>query len=50
MDPNGDFVTEAAGAIEGVVLADLDLDRIKLVRGDRTFFRDRRPEIYGDLT
>ena len=50
VDPNGDYVTEVAGAIEGVVLADLDLDRIKLVRDDWTFFRDRRPEIYGDLT
>jgi N-carbamoylputrescine amidase len=49
VDPNGDFVTEPAGAIEGVVLADLDLDRIKLVRDDWTFFRDRRPEIYRDL-
>jgi N-carbamoylputrescine amidase len=49
VDPNGDFVTEPAGAIEGVVLADLDLDRIKLVRDDWTFFLDRRPEIYSEL-
>ena len=48
-DPNGDFVTEPAGAIEGVVLADLNLDRIKLVRGDWSFFHDRRPELYKDL-
>ncbi len=50
VDPDGDFVTEPAGAIEGVVLADLELDRIKLVRDDWTFLRDRRPEIYTDLT
>jgi len=49
VDPNGDFVTEPAGAIEGVVLADLDLDRIKLVRDDWSFFLDRRPEIYSEL-
>jgi N-carbamoylputrescine amidase len=49
VDPNGDFVTEPAGATEGVVLADLDLARITLVRDDWTFFRDRRPEIYQDL-
>jgi hypothetical protein len=30
-------------------LADLDLDRIKLVRDDWTFFQDRRPGIYGEL-
>ena len=50
LDPNGDYVTEPAGAIEGVVLADLDLDRIKLTRDDWTFFRDRRPEIYTELS
>jgi N-carbamoylputrescine amidase len=49
VDPHGDFVGEPAGAIEGVVLADLDLDRVKRVRDDWTFFRDRRPEIYTDL-
>jgi N-carbamoylputrescine amidase len=46
LDPNGDYVTEPAGAIEGVVLADLDLSRIKLTRDDWSFFQDRRPEIY----
>jgi N-carbamoylputrescine amidase len=48
VDPNGDLVTEPAGAIEGVVLVDLDLDRIQLVRDDWTFLRDRRPEIYRE--
>jgi predicted amidohydrolase len=32
-----------------VVLADLDLDRVKLVRDDWTHLRDRRPGIYRDL-
>jgi N-carbamoylputrescine amidase len=49
VDPNGDFVTGPAGGEEGAVLADLDLDRIKLVRDDWTFFPDRRPGIYTDL-
>jgi N-carbamoylputrescine amidase len=49
VDPNGDFVTEPAGAEEGVILADLDLDRVKLVRDDWTHLRDRRPGIYRDL-
>ncbi len=49
LDPNGDYVTEPAGAIEGVVLADLNLDRIKLTRDDWTFLQDRRPGIYGEL-
>jgi N-carbamoylputrescine amidase len=49
MDPNGDYVTEPAGAIEGVVLADLDLGRIKLTRDDWTFLQERRPGIYTEL-
>ncbi len=49
VDPNGDYVTEPAGAIEGVVLADLDLNRIALTRDDWTFFQDRRAGIYGEL-
>lgn len=49
VDPNGDFVTEPAGAIEGVFLADLDLDRLQMIREDWTFFLDRRPAIYTDL-
>lgn len=49
VDPHGDYVTEPAGAIEGVVLADVDLERIAQVREDWTFFRDRRPELYTDL-
>jgi predicted amidohydrolase len=49
VDPNGDFVTEPAGAEEGVVLADLDLDRVARVREDWTHLQDRRPGIYRDL-
>ncbi len=49
VDPHGDFVTEPAGAIEGVVLADIYLDRIKLTRDDWTFFQDRRPGLYTEL-
>jgi predicted amidohydrolase len=49
VDPNGYFITEPAGTDEGVVLADLDLDRIKLVRDDWTHLQERRPGIYKDL-
>lgn len=49
LDPNGEYVTEPAGAFEGVVLADLDPSRIKLTRDDWSFFHDRRPEIYAAI-
>ncbi|MDD9980136.1 MAG: acyltransferase, partial [Gammaproteobacteria bacterium] len=33
-----------------LVVADLDLDMVREVRDLWQFFRDRRPEMYGDLT
>jgi len=32
-----------------VLVADLDLDEIREVRNTWQFFRDRRPETYGEL-
>ncbi len=49
VDPNGDVIAGPAGPDEGVVLADLDMDRVKLVRDDWTYVQERRPEIYRDL-
>jgi predicted amidohydrolase len=49
VDPKGEFVTEPAGSEEGVLLADLDLDRIALHRNDWTFLAERRPGIYREL-
>jgi len=49
VDPKGEFLTEPAGSEEGVLLAELDLDRIGLVRSDWTFLAERRPAIYREL-
>ncbi|MBI4413649.1 MAG: acyltransferase [candidate division NC10 bacterium] len=49
VDPGGEFVAEPSGANEGVILADLDLDRIAEIRETWTFFRERRPGLYGEL-
>ena len=48
-DPRGQML--AAGRRDGddVVLADLDLDLIREVRNTWQFFRDRRPETYGEI-
>jgi beta-ureidopropionase len=48
-DPRGRMVAEA-GEGEELLTADLDLDLIEEVRTTWQFFRDRRPETYGDLT
>ena len=49
-DPRGQFVAQASRDRDEVVTADLDLDMISQVRKTWQFFRDRRPETYGDLT
>jgi beta-ureidopropionase len=49
VDPNGQIVAEASGARDEIVCADLDLDLIDRVRAHWQFYRDRRPDTYGDL-
>jgi beta-ureidopropionase len=48
-DPRGQIVAQASRDKDEVLTADLDLDLIKEVRQTWQFFRDRRPELYGDL-
>jgi N-carbamoylputrescine amidase len=48
--PRGKFLAEGPRDKDAVVTADLDLDEITDVRQVWAFFRDRRPETYGDLT
>ena len=51
VDPRGQFVGDVASAHdEELIVRDLDLDRIAEVRNTWQFYRDRRPEAYGDLT
>jgi len=47
--PRGKFLAEGSRDKEELVLADLNLDEIQEVRNVWQFFRDRRPETYGDL-
>lgn len=49
-DPRGKIVAIASRDKDEVLTADLDLDMIREVRNTWQFFRDRRPELYGDLT
>src|SRR5579863_3175053 len=48
-NPRGKIIAEASRDKDEVLLADLDLDQIKEVRQTWQFFRDRRPDAYGDL-
>ena len=48
-NPRGKIIAEATRDQDEIVTADLDLDMIAEVRRTWQFFRDRRPEMYGDL-
>ena len=48
-DERGDLLAEFGSEETGVLVATLDLDRIKRHRAAFGFFRDRRPDLYGRL-
>jgi beta-ureidopropionase len=48
-DPRGQFLAEAKRDRDELVIAELDLDKIREVRNVWQFFRDRRPETYNGL-
>jgi beta-ureidopropionase len=48
-DPRGQIVAEAPRDQDALVVADLDLDKIREVRNTWQFFRDRRPDTYDGL-
>jgi N-carbamoylputrescine amidase len=49
VNPRGQFVAEASEDKDELVIADLDLDLIEEVRRTWQFYRDRRPDAYGDM-
>ena len=48
-DPRGQIVAEASRDKDELVVADLDMDMIREVRNTWQFFRDRRPDAYGQI-
>jgi len=48
-DERGDFLAEFGRNETGVLVATIDLDRVKRHRAAFGFFRDRRPELYGRI-
>ncbi|MCG8354423.1 MAG: N-carbamoylputrescine amidase, partial [Kiloniellales bacterium] len=48
-DQTGAKVAEADRETESVITATLDLDAIRSQRASWGLFRDRRPDLYGDL-
>jgi len=48
-DPRGQVLAEGSREKEELVVADLDMDKIREVRNTWQFFRDRRPDLYGPI-
>ena len=48
-NPRGKIVAEANRSEDALVVAELNLDEIREVRNIWPFYRDRRPETYGDV-
>ena len=48
-DPRGQIIAEASRDKDELVVADLDFDTIREVRNTWQFFRDRRPDAYGQI-
>jgi beta-ureidopropionase len=48
-DPRGQLLVEGSREKDEVVIGDADLDQIREVRNTWQFYRDRRPECYGEI-
>ena len=48
-DPRGQIVSQGSRDQDELIVADLDLDKIREVRNIWQFYRDRRPDSYADL-
>jgi N-carbamoylputrescine amidase len=49
-DPRGQLIAQGSEDKDELIVADLDLGMIEKVRQTWQFFRDRRPETYGDMS
>jgi beta-ureidopropionase len=49
VDPRGKFLAEGSEDKDELIIADLDLNVIEEVRQTWQFYRDRRPDSYGDM-
>ena len=49
VNPRGEFLCEASEDKDELVTADMDMEMVREVRNLWQFFRDRRPDTYGEL-
>jgi len=49
VSPDGEMVDRPTGMKEGIALVEMDLGDVERVRREWSFFKDRRPETYGEI-
>ncbi|MBI5681563.1 MAG: acyltransferase [Deltaproteobacteria bacterium] len=47
--PDGEFIDKPSGQSDGVVIVSINLKAIDVIRQDWAFFKDRRPDQYGEI-
>ncbi len=50
VSPEGELQGPPAGMKEGIALVDIDLKKIQKIRKEWPFLKDRRPEVYGEVS
>ena len=50
VDPKGKIIVQGSEDKDEIVVADLDLEMIREVRNGWQFFRDRRPDMYSEIS
>ena len=50
LSPEGELLTEPAGLEEGVLLVEVALEEVRRARREWPFFKDRRPDLYGEIS
>jgi N-carbamoylputrescine amidase len=50
VNPRGEIIAQASEDKDELIVTDMDMDMIKEIRDNWQFFRDRRPEMYRDLS
>lgn len=50
VDPNGNPMMKPSSHHDGIIMADIDLDLIENIRSGWSFLKNRRPEIYTEIT
>lgn len=48
-DPRGQIIAEGSRDKDELIVAELDMEKIREVRNTWQFFRDRRPDLYGPI-